>query len=74
MEKQQDVKVFPDKKEPKLNFLALVFFMMGALPLYVQFQGGNNESHTQTGRDKNRLFKITLLAVIVGAILEMLIF
>ncbi|ACK72792.1 hypothetical protein PCC7424_4428 [Gloeothece citriformis PCC 7424] len=74
MEKQQTLTVFPDKKEPKLNLLALVFFMMGALPLYVQFQGGNNEGHIESGRDKNRLFKITLLAVLVGATLEMFVF
>ncbi|WP_013321656.1 hypothetical protein [Gloeothece verrucosa] len=74
MKKQQKPTVYLTGKQPKMNLMALFFFMIGALPLYAQFSTGGQASYFLGLRSFNKLVKITLIGVMVAALTELFTF
>ena len=69
MEKQQFWTVPSQGTGKKMNLIAFVFFMMGALDIYVQLQRRNKWDNSGA----SRLLKVALLGVVVAALIEILL-
>jgi hypothetical protein len=75
IEKQQSWNVSSQKKQKKMNLVALLFFMMGAFHIYSHLQheqvnGGRLEHLLET----NRLLILAVLGILIASIIELLIF
>ena len=73
MEKQQFWTVPSQRTGKKMNLIAFVFFMLGALDIYVQLQRPNKWDNSGASQETRRLLKVALLGVVVAAIIEILV-
>ncbi len=70
MEKQQFWTVPSQRTGKKMNLIAFVFFMIGALDIYVQLQRRNKWDNSGASQETSRLLKVALLGVVVAALIE----
>jgi hypothetical protein len=60
------------EREPKVSFLALVFFLIGALPLYSYFQGPRDRGNAATTSfPLDPLWKFAVMGVVVAGTIEL---
>jgi len=67
METQQSWSVSSsEQRQQKMSLVALLFFMMGALNIYIYLQ----RTKQRVNSEVSRLFQLSLLAAIIAGVLE----
>jgi hypothetical protein len=73
MENQQFRPVSPSKPERKTSWIALLFFLFGALHIYGQIQSFSQWDRPLISLEINPLVKVALVALVTAGILELLV-